>query len=516
MLKTQVLIVGGGITGLGLARDLALRGVQCMVVEKGHLSAGASGSNHGLLHSGARYVSNDPATAAECRAESHLLKKLAPACCEDTGGLFVAVEGDSENYIADFPGYCERSGISALPVDCGEARELEPELADNLIAAYRVEDATVDPFRLLFDTLADARAHGAVVSTWTRVEGMERRGGRVCSVRVRQVRTGEEYEIEADQVVNAAGAWSGIVAGIAGLDLKAVWSKGSVLITQQRIADCVINRLRPPSDGDIVVPGGTVSLLGTSSVRVDNLENVRTDHAEVDFLVQKASEVLPVVRDSRLIRAFAGVRPLISRGNAGDDRSVSRASEVIDHDRDGLSNFITVVGGKLTTFRLTAEMAADLLCARLGVNAACSTANVPLPSAPVNEWVVAGVAPGLWMRGNIPGDALLCECEMVPVSGFARIVEQIRAEGETVDLDSIRLRSRMGKGSCQGAFCSLRITEYLYEQGIYEKRQGIDNLRKFLESRWKGLRPVLWGRQMVQEQLQEAVHCGIFGLETLE
>jgi glycerol-3-phosphate dehydrogenase len=158
-------------------------------------------------------------------------------------------------------------------------------------------------------------------------------------------------------------------------------------------------------------------------------------------------------------------------------------------------------------------MAANLICARLGVNVPCPTATTPLPGASVNDWVVAGVAPGLWRKQNIPGDALLCECEMVPVSGFARIVEQIRAEGETVDLDSIRLRSRMGKGSCQGAFCGLRITEYLYEKGIFEKEKGIASLRKFLESRWKGLRPVLWGRQMVQEQLQEAVHCGLFGLE---
>ena len=92
------------------ARDLALRGVPCLLVERADLNAGASGANHGLLHSGARYVSNDPVAAQECREESGLLKRLSPQSIEETGGLFVAVAGDRENYIADFPGLCRQNG----------------------------------------------------------------------------------------------------------------------------------------------------------------------------------------------------------------------------------------------------------------------------------------------------------------------------------------------------------------------------------------------------------------------
>jgi glycerol-3-phosphate dehydrogenase len=86
-LKAQVLIIGGGVTGTGLARDLALRGVSCTLVEQGDINAGASGANHGLLHSGARYASSDPGSAAECHTEGALLKQLAPHCIEDTDGL---------------------------------------------------------------------------------------------------------------------------------------------------------------------------------------------------------------------------------------------------------------------------------------------------------------------------------------------------------------------------------------------------------------------------------------------
>jgi glycerol-3-phosphate dehydrogenase len=103
---------------------------------------------------------------------------------------------------------------------------------------------------------------------------------------------------------------------------------------------------------------------------------------------------------------------------------------------------------------------------------------------------------------------------MVPMSAVEQISRRIRADDETVDLDAIRFRTRMGKGSCQGAFCGLRTVGFLYKLGIFKGDQGIQDLRAFLEARWKGLRPVLWGSQLVQEQLQEAIHCGLFNLET--
>lgn len=513
-LKTQVLIIGGGVTGMGLARDLSLRGVRCLVAEKGDVNAGASGANHGLLHSGARYVSNDPVTARECRSESQLLKRLAPQCCEDTGGLFVAVVGDSESYIADFPRLCEQNGIPAREIDCREAREIEPELTQDIIAAFLVEDATIDPFRLSYDNMADAAARGSRLLTHTQVVGMALRGGRIRSVRARHVPSGREIEIEADQVVNATGAWVGKIVEMAGLRIPAVWSKGSMLITQMRISDRVVNRLRPPTDADIIAPGGTVSLLGTTSVRVQDIENLRADFGEVDFLVEETAKMLPCIRDTRIVRAFAGVRPLLGGADPSADRSLSRGFEIIDHEREGIDNFISVVNGKLTTFRLTAEKAADAVCSRLSVSAPCLTRDLALPEAPLNDWVVAGLPPRLWRMHWAAKDALLCECEMVPMSAVAQLAEHLTANGEAVTLDAIRLRSRVGKGSCQGAFCSLRTANFLYELGFFQEEQGIADLKVFLESRWKGLRPTLWGRQLVQEQLQEAIHCGLFNLET--
>ena len=512
-METEVLIIGAGVTGAGLARDLALRGVHCVIVEAKDINAGASGANNGLLHSGARYVSNDPVSAKECRDESRLLKTLAPACIEDTGGLFVAVAGDDEAYIAEFPRLCAQHGIPVQELQPREALELEPALADTLIAAYWVEDAAINPFRLSLENLTQAETHGARLMTRTEVVGFERNSSSIQAVHLRQNQDGKETIIQAQQVVNASGPWAGRVAALAGLSVPMIYFKGTLLVTQTRVAGPVINRLRPPSDGDIVSPGGTVSLVGTTSVGLDSPSPCRPTLAEVDLLVTEAAAIIPVLAEMRYVRAFAGVRPLLPAEKVTDGRALSRGFVVLDHEEEDLSNFLTVTGGKITTFRLMAEKAADLVCTRLGVKAVCRTRAVPLPSVEINQWTEPGLAPRIWLKQINPREPLLCECEMVPLSAVDQIIDNLIAKGEGLDLSAIGLRSRVGRGSCQGAFCGLRMTAHLYERGDLKSEQGLVQLRNFLERRWHGLRPILWGPQLAQEELQEAIHCGLFGLD---
>ncbi len=513
MLETQVLIIGGGITGVGIARDLALRGVSSILVERKDINAGASGANHGLLHSGARYVRSDPLAAVECREESALLKTLAPHCIEETGGLFVAVAGDDERYAAEFPAHCARSGIACTEIDTAEARLMEPALSERLIAAFQVDDASVDPFHLALDTLSEAVAHGCRVMLHTRVSGFEREGGRIRGTRLVNGKTGQETLVAAEQVVNASGAWSREVAALAGIEIDLLYSKGSLLITDQRLTGRVINRLRQASDADILVPGGTVSILGTTSIRIDSLERVVPTVAESDAIIATAAAMVPALETTRYIRAYAGVRPLVGSRSLGDDRAASRGYALLDHSAEGVDNFVSIVGGKLTTFRRMAESTADLVCGRLGVSRPCLTGVRPLTAYPENQWTTAGLSPRLWVRAKNPEDLLLCECEMVPSSAVDAVIEGIRRQGGTPDLYTIGRRSRVGKGTCQGAFCGVRIGAYLCDRGARSGRDGLEDLSSFLGARWRGMRPVLWGTALLQEELQEAVHCGYFGLE---
>jgi glycerol-3-phosphate dehydrogenase len=518
-LETRVLIIGGGVTGTGLARDLALRGVPSILAEQNDINAGASGANHGLLHSGARYVSSDPESARACKAEGNILKQTAADCIEDTGGLFVAVEGDDERYVADFPHMCARCGIPVRNLGVDAAGDMEPFLSKKLIAAYEVEDASIDPFKLSMENISQAREMGCTLLRHSGVVGFTRDGNRIRSVNLLNLLTGETFSVEAGQVVNAAGAWAGNIAAMVGVRIPMVYSKGSLVVTHNRITDRVVNRLRPASNGDILVPGGTVSILGTTSIRLQNLVDIHPTVEEVDRMVGEGAAMIPVLETTRLIRAYAGVRPLIdvtsnlSEGSAkGDGRTMSRDMALFDHTEDGLENFLTITGGKLTTYRLMAEKAADLVCERMGIDRPCLTRTQPLPSALGAKWTKPGLAPKLWLKHREPDDVLICECEMVPRSAVDTIIESIHHQNGRPDLMSIGLRSRIGKGACQGTVCGFKLAAYLYGIEELHSEQGLNSLKAFLRERWRGVKPLLWDTPLVQAELQEALYCGLCGL----
>jgi len=512
-LNTQVLIIGGGVTGTGIARDLALRGIPSILAEYRDINAGASGANHGLLHSGGRYVFTDQGSAAECREEGKLLKKLATHCIEDTGGLFVAVEGDDEKYAADFPHLCAQCQIPVQELDVKEARELEPALSDKLIAAYMVPDASIDPFKLSMENMAQAQQFGSTLLRFTKVVGFEISNNKISATRLQNIITGEELIIEAEQVINATGAWAAVVAGLAGAAIDIIYSKGSLIVTHNRITERVVNRLRPSASADILVPGGTVSILGTTSVRIDNLDQIYPTVEEVDTMVGEAVKMIPALETVRYIRAYAGVRPLVGSRSGSDDRSVSRSFALIDHSEEGLENFTTISGGKLTTYRLMAEKTVDLVCRRLGNCNPCLTRTQPLALSQPAKWTQPGLAPKLWLNHHEPEDILLCECEMVPKSAVDAIIDSIHEQSGQPNLTAIALRSRIGKGACQGTFCGVRVTSYLYDQGELESEESLTSLRGFLNQRWKGQHPTLWDKQLIQAELLEALYCGFFGLE---
>jgi glycerol-3-phosphate dehydrogenase len=260
------------------------------------------------------------------------------------------------------------------------------------------------------------------------------------------------------------------------------------------------------------VPGGTVSILGTTSIRISDLNQVYPTIEEVDAMVGEAIKMIPALETTRYIRAYAGVRPLV--GSASDeDRHISRSFALIDHVADGLKNFVTISGGKLTTYRLMAEKAANLVCSRLGITRPCLTRTEPLPETQPTRWTQAGLAPRLWMKKHDPQDLLLCECEMVPASAVDSIVGGIRNQGSQPDIKAIALRSRVGKGACQGTFCGVRVTAYLSDQGQLDSGMSLADLKAFLNQRWHGQYPTLWDKQLVQSELMEALHCGLFGLE---
>jgi glycerol-3-phosphate dehydrogenase len=508
-LKTEVLIIGGGATGAGTARDLALRGIPSILVERGDFTSGASGRNQGLLHSGARYAVYDPEAARECITENRVLRAIAPHCIEPVGGLFVSLPEDGFEYRADFIRACGNAGIDTLLLSPREALDLEPRLNPLLIGAVQVPDGAIDPFTLVVENIRDAESRGAGVFTHTEVVSLIRKGDGVAGAVVRDLINGEEFSIAAEWVVNAAGAWANTILAMAKITIPMSLSKGSMLITNTRLSERVLNRCRPPASGDIIVPNSTVSILGTTSLRVSDIETFEVRPEEAAFLVYELALLIPEIKDERFIRAYAGVRPLIRSGETDDDRSLSRGFSLIDHQKeDGIPGLVTIAGGKLITYRLMAEKTVDLICEKMGLRVFCTTHSQRLPGAGIGRSLQDRL---LHMRREIPAarQEILCDCELVPRDE----VEAVLKDGKVRELRDILHRTRIAKGTCQGGFCVYRLLGILNERRRNGKNDDSNEILKdFLEERWRGIRPVLWGTAMKEEELIESIYKGLFNL----
>ena len=504
-METQVVVIGGGITGAGILRDLALRGIAAVLVEKGDLVNGTSARFHGLLHSGARYAVVDPASARECRQENLLQKRLASSCIEDSGGVFLQIEGDDPAYVSQWLTACQAAGIDVREIDRQSFLKGEPHVSRRVQRVFSVPDAAVDGFALVQANVRSAESLGARVMTYTQATGMAITAGRISGVKIRH-RSGESSIISCQMVVNAAGPWTGQIAALAGLELQVVQNKGALLVYNQRLTKTIINRCQAPGDGDILVPHHNVAVYGTTSLNVKDPDADQAVFREVNTLLSIGRQMIPSLSEARILRAFAGVRPLYQPGGdpvAGIGRELSRDFFIIDHDSvDGLPGLASVVGGKFTTYRLMAEKMVDLVAGKLACSKPCLTAITPLPAVKSET--------GQQNAGAVAGQ-LLCECEQVTDLELARAIQG----GGWTNLNDLRRKTRFAMGTCQGTYCAYRAMEMVKKMSPASPNTG-EMLKDLLDERWKGMRAVIWGETVKEAELMRNIYANILNIEELE
>lgn len=521
MPDVDVVVIGGGATGAGVLRDLAMRGLRAALVERADFGSGTSGRYHGLLHSGARYVVHDPESARDCARENAVIRRIAPACLELTGGYFVATPDDPLDYAERFVPACAAAGVEVDEVSPAALLDAEPLLNRRIWRAFSVADASLEPWELIDANLASARAHGAEAWRYTRLTRIVTgEDGAVAGVELEAGRTGERRTIACSAVVNAAGAWAGQVAALAGARLGMRPGKGAMLVMNRRLTSAVVNRLAPAGDGDILVPVHTVSILGTTDVEVADPDDVRVTDEEVRALLADGDRLVPGLSGSRVVRAYAGCRPLYDEADvdaAHESREISRAHHVVDHgQRDGIRGLWSIVGGKLTTYRLMAEQTVDAVAGALGVAAACRTADEVLPGSEEGRsyWLGERLA-ALEAEGG--GDAdLVCECEIIT---SRQLQAELDAHPDST-LDDLRRATRLGMGPCQGAFCTCRAAALLSDRqgmGLNGSATPDPNaaLLAFLAERVRGTRAIAWGDQLAELWLEAGVYRGTLAVDTI-
>jgi glycerol-3-phosphate dehydrogenase len=513
MYQTDVVVIGGGATGAGALRDAAMRGFKTLLLERSDFGSGTSGRYHGLLHSGGRYAVKDPVSARECITENVILRRIAAASIEDTGGLFVTTQDDDPAYADRFVMACRDAGIPVTEISIAEMLQREPRLNPAISRAFVVPDGSCEPWALIEANIRSARAYGGDAWPYHQVTGFERESGRITAVRVRDIRSGEERCIACDFVINAAGAWAGQLGELAGVPISMTAGKGSMIVMNHRIVNTVVNRCHLPGDGDILVPVGSVAIIGTTSINVPDPDVYEVEPEEIDSMLREGEKLVPGFAKMRSMRAYAGVRPLYSDDAPSiEGRDVTRAFAVLDHkSRHGLDNMISIVGGKLTTYRMMAEHGVDVMCRNLGVDRPCRTADEPLPGSENGvHYSIKHRLAEIEARGG-DENSLICECEFVTRAQ----VERVAAERGTQDLGDIRRELRLGMGPCQGGFCTYRAAGVLHDLNYLPPQQTNDALGRFLEERWKGVKPVLWGDDLRQIHLDEEIYVNLLGVNRL-
>jgi glycerol-3-phosphate dehydrogenase len=514
-LRTDVLVIGGGATGAGVAWDAALRGFDVVLVDRADLAEGTSGRFHGLLHSGGRYAVKDPRAATECIEENRILKRVAADSIEDTGGFFVTTPWDDPDYADRFAEGCRATGVDCEEIPPAQALREEPLLNPGISRAFRVPDASIDVWKTVWALARGAQQRGARVLPYHEATAVHRDGDEVTGARVRDARTGEELDVEARVTVNAAGAWAGQIAELAGIEGVRVFpGRGIMIAMNHRLVNTVVNRCQMPTDGDIIVPIRTVCVVGTTDERTSDPDDHTVPEAEVDAMLDDGERLVPSFRNARALRVWTGVRPLFEDAKAADTdtRDVTRAHALLDHSqRDGVGRFVTITGGKLTTFRLMAQETVDAVCRQLGEERECTTDSEPLPGSEDHKFYTLGER--LQRKESaLRDEQMVCECEMIPRS---RLEREMRRRGSS-NLDDFRRLLRLGMGPCQGGYCIYRSAGILHGVDGLTAEQANGALLRFLDERWKGMWPILHGDQLRQARLDDWIFQGVLDVEHLQ
>lgn len=513
-MQADVVVVGGGATGAGVVRDVAMRGYTAVLVDRADLGQGTTGRYHGLLHSGGRYVVSDPHSATECAQENAIITRIHADAVEATGGLFVVTPEDTEEHADKFGAAALATGVPCEEISVAEALRREPRLNPGIKRAFAVQDGTVDGWQMVWGAAKSAMDHGAKVLPYHSVTKITRDGDQVTGVVCTNMKTNDEVRIDTRFVINAGGPWAGQIAGMAdcsGVDV--VPGRGIMIAMNHRLVNQVVNRCIHPADGDILVPVHTVCIIGTTDVKVDDPDKLAIPRDEVQQMLDSGEALVPGFRQARAVHAWSGARPLVkdSRVALTDTRHMSRGMSVIDHEsRDGLKGLLTISGGKLTTYRLMAKNIVDVMCEQLGDDRPCTTETETVPGSESGKNYLVTHRLEEREKDRLD-DQIICECELMSRRQLTDLMEQ----HPDATFDDLRRQLRLGMGPCQGGFCSTRAAGISLETGHCDVDRATEQLRLFLKNRWTGLWPILYGDQVRQTALDNWIFKGTLDIEHL-
>lgn len=496
--------------GLGIAWDACLRGLDVLLVESSYLGAGTTNRSLAMLHSGARYVLQSPQTARDCAAENRILRVIAPLAIEDRGGYYLQLKDDPEGFVQEWTQACLSCQVWYEELEAETVLSKEPLINPTLTRAFRVADAAIDSFTLVHSLAQSIQEAGGEILEQARLIDLDHGDDRIERATIERFEDGTRLQVEPEMIVNACGPWVSRICKLADIELPLSWSRGTMFATEGRLVSSILNRCRRPADGDVLIPIGDISIFGTTIVPANDPVDLQPQSWEVDLLFDQARSLIPDLPSCRMLRAWSAIqcRSENSSGKPGSGREEHGTHKIIDHEiENGKAGMLTIVGGMLTTFRLIGEQVVDLICEKTGRLAAEKTRTTAVRQASSGKQVHRGVASSSLNRAG-ESTKLICECE-----GLSKAVIQTAIEEQGLwDLEALRLRLKVGRGSCQAAYCGYRALSLLI--GRAEDLQS--QYRRFNEQRWRDQRLVAWGSALQQMEYSRRVLISLVGFEDSE
>ncbi len=509
----DVIVIGGGVNGTGVARDAALRGLKVALFERHDLAFGASGNSSGMIHGGPRYLTTDPdVTYSSCLDSGHI-QRIAPHLLFRIPFLvpvFAETELHAEATLATYDAFFDvydryqplKRGKPHLRLTGDEMTALEPGLAAGARGGVTFDEWGIDGARLCVANAVDAIEHGSEVHVHTTVtELLRREDGSVHGVRFRQRIDGTSGTRTARLVVNATGAWAPITAALGGLPGDAARvrpGKGVHVFLDRRLTNYAVMANAIDGRQVFLMPWQNVSVLGTTDDDYyGDLDRVVATGDEVRYLFEAVARVFPSIWQARAIGTWGGVRPTLYEWGPNED-ALSREHGIVDHAAHGADGLYSMLGGKLASYRQFAEEMTDVVAKRLGVAARCQTHVAPLPGGDETvdpmQLVVAGgmeavTATRLEYRHGgralrvlermlkEPREAaVVCPCEPVTEAEIRYTVAHELAR----TVDDVSRRTRLGLGVCGGARCAARCGRIVAEMTGRSPRDGLTLAHGFL------------------------------------
>jgi glycerol-3-phosphate dehydrogenase len=414
----DLIVVGGGITGAGVARDAALRGLSVLLLEKRDFSSGVSSKTTRLIHGGFRYLANfEVDLVAESLRERAILRRQAPYLVHPIPILIPIYQGDPHGRavislgirLYDLLSHDEKDIPHYFTSGREKTLSFEPRLnRDGLKGSALFYDHQIlMPERLVIENLISARETGATVLNYHRVERIEEEQDGV-TVTVRDAMGGGTQAVRSKVLINAAGPWIDLVRRAGGIDeTSIIYPTKGIHLVLPKLSDQALFVASRNGRMFFIVPLGAWSLIGTTDTKYDgDLDEVHADAGDVDYLLTESRRVLPSLNLTKeaILYSYAGIRPLAFAGPR--ESRISRKHRVIREGRTG--RVITIAGGKYTTYRNMAKDVVNAACKVLGVKGPCTTDTKPLP-------------------GGLPGDYAAYVKELVP-----ELSSQYKMDAETV------------------------------------------------------------------------------------